>query len=88
MNEELSDDLKKIDGIGPKIETLLNQAGIRVYATLAKSEQGYLQEILHKAGPYYRMHNPGTWPIQARLAASGKWEALKAFQEELKKRKE
>jgi hypothetical protein len=27
--------------------------------------------------------NPGTWPKQAELAAEGKWDELKAWQEEL-----
>jgi hypothetical protein len=31
--------------------------------------------------------NPGTWPAQAQLAADGKFEELKKWQEELKEGK-
>jgi hypothetical protein len=30
------------------------------------------------------MHDPGTWPAQARLAANGEWPLLKEYQDELK----
>jgi hypothetical protein len=30
------------------------------------------------------MHNPGTWPKQAKLAADGKWEELETLQKQLK----
>ena len=36
-----------------------------------------------KAGPKFQMHNPSTWPRQARLAASGDWDDLKKLQEKL-----
>jgi hypothetical protein len=30
------------------------------------------------------MHDPTTWPAQAKLAAAGKWDELKAMQDNLK----
>ena len=40
--------------------------------------------ILDAAGPSFQIHDPGTWPAQARLADQGKWEELKQLQDELK----
>ena len=77
------DDLKKIEGIGPKIAEKLNEGGIHTFAALAASPVERLQEILDAAGPRYRIHNPGSWPKQAGLAATGDWDALKALQDEL-----
>ena len=78
------DDLKKIEGIGPKIMEHLNNGGIMSFEDLAKAEIPRLQEILDNAGPRYRMHNPGTWPEQSRLAADGNWDELKVLQDNLK----
>lgn len=78
------DDLKKIEGIGPKIEQLLNTAGILNWKKLAKSKPEQLRTILAEAGNRYKMHNPTSWPEQAALAASGDWDKLKTFQDFLK----
>ena len=77
------DDLKKIEGIGPKIAEHLNNGGITTFQELADAEISRLQEILDNAGPRYRIHNPGTWPKQSALAAKGQWEELKTLQDEL-----
>jgi large subunit ribosomal protein L27 len=78
-----ADDLKKIEGIGPKIAELLVADGIVTYADLAASTVEKIQGILEAAGPRYAAHNPGTWPKQADLAAKGEWDALKVLQDEL-----
>ncbi len=78
------DDLKKVEGIGPKIEGLLNAAGIQTWAQLAGAEVSRLQSVLDDAGPRYRVHDPATWPRQAGLAADGKWEELEELQDRLK----
>ncbi len=78
------DDLKKVEGIGPKIEQLLYAEGIYTWNDLAQTKVEVIQMILDKAGPRYRMHNPGTWPEQARMAAEGKWDELEKWQDELK----
>jgi large subunit ribosomal protein L27 len=79
-----ADDLKKIEGIGPKIAEIFNQAGISSYAELAASPQDKLKEILTEAGSRYASRNPSTWPQQAKLAADGKWNELKELQNKLK----
>ncbi len=81
--EVSTDDLKKIEGIGPKIAEKLNEAGINTFAELAAAEVDKLKAILEEAGSRYRMHDPSTWPEQSALAAAGKWDELKVLQDEL-----
>lgn len=78
------DDLTVIEGIGPKIQELLYQYDIRTYRQLADAEVTRLKEILAAAGPQLAMHDPGTWPSQANLAANDQWEQLKSIQGFLK----
>ncbi len=75
------DDLKKIEGIGPKIAEHFNNAGIFTFEDLANADVSTLQDILTAAGPRYKMHNPASWPKQARMAADGKWDELKEWQD-------
>ncbi|MFZ5919252.1 MAG: hypothetical protein ACOYZ7_20160 [Chloroflexota bacterium] len=76
------DDLKIVEGIGPKIESLLHQRGILTLAQLAAVEVSQLQDMLQQAN--LRIADPSTWPEQARLAAAGDWAALEVLQNELK----
>lgn len=78
------DDLKKIEGIGPKIESLLNEGGIYTWAALADAKQERLLEILHAHFTANMVHKPDTWPAQAALARDGKWDELTKWQDELK----
>lgn len=75
------DDLKIVEGVGPKIEELLFKAGITTYGQLAATSVQQLESILADAGSRFAMHDPGTWPAQALLAANGEWENLKSYQE-------
>jgi large subunit ribosomal protein L27 len=79
-----ADDLKVIEGIGPKIAQLFNDAGINTWQELADAEVDKLNAILAEAGSRYQMHDPTTWPKQAALAAAGQWEELEKYQDELK----
>lgn len=76
--------LRLVEGIGPKIEQLLNADGIKTFGDLAKAKQPKLKSILSAAGPRFSMHSPETWPQQAKLLASGKKEELQKLQDELK----
>jgi large subunit ribosomal protein L21 len=79
------DDLKRIEGIGPKFASVLAAAGITTFAQLAGTEVGRIEEILEAESPRLRrLADASTWPEQARLAAAGDWEGLAALQEELK----
>ncbi|MFK8009897.1 MAG: glycosyltransferase [Saprospiraceae bacterium] len=77
------DDLKKIEGIGPKIESLLNGGGIYSYSDLAHAKFSKLKTILIEAGNTFQAHDPSTWAEQAELAAEGKWKTLEKLQDEL-----
>jgi small subunit ribosomal protein S1 len=79
-----ADDLKIIEGIGPKIAELLNADGIITFKDLAGTSVERIQGILDAAGPRYRMHDPSTWPNQSQLAADGKMDELKILQDNLK----
>lgn len=77
------DDYKKIEGVGPKIAELLHNAGLASFGDLAGASIDKLKGILADAGSRYTMHNPDTWPQQAKLAADGKWDELKTLQDAL-----
>lgn len=78
------DDLTIVEGIGPKINELLNNDGIVTFAQLAQASIPTIQAILDKAGARYRLAKPGTWPQQAALAAENRWAELKKLQDSLK----
>ncbi len=82
------DDLKIIEGVGPKIEKLLKDGGIHNWSDLARASTDRIQQILDAAGDNYRLADPATWPKQAELAAAGKWDELAAYQEQLQGGKE
>lgn len=77
-------DLQKIEGIGPKISSILVDAGIPDLTTLAQTPVEKIQEVLDAAGKRYRIADPTTWPEQAALGAKGAWDKLKKLQENLK----
>lgn len=79
------DDLKRIEGIGPKIASVLQAAGVMTFSQLADTDVEQLSQILEDADPrLLRLADPSTWPQQARLAAADDWDELEAFQGELK----
>ncbi len=82
------EDLKIVEGIGPKIEKLLKDGGIKTWSDLAAAAVDRIQQILDAAGDNYRLADPGTWPKQAELAAAGKWDELAEYQEHLQGGKE
>ena len=77
------DDLTKVEGIGPKIQEALNAAGIVSFAELAEAGADRIKEILTEAGGSLKSKDPSTWSEQAQMAADGKWDELKAWQDEL-----
>ena len=77
------DDLKIVDGIGPKIEELFKTSGILTWKALGETSVDRLREILSKAGDRYQIHDPNTWPRQSKMAYEGKWQELKDWQNTL-----
>ncbi len=80
-SRDAADDLTKIEGIGPKISSVFQAAGVTSFAAMAGSDVEALQKILDDAG--IRLGDPATWPEQARIAANGEWAALEKLQDEL-----
>ena len=78
-----SDDLTKVEGIGPKVQGLLNEAGIFTFSQLAAKSPEELDAVLDAAGSIYKAMDETSWPKQAKLAAEGKWEELEKLQDEL-----
>lgn len=76
------DDLTVVEGIGPKIQELFKDNGVTSWGILASTAVSRLQEILDSKGERYRVHNPGTWPDQAKMAHEGKWAELKKWQDD------
>ena len=77
------DDLKIIEGIGPKIEELYHAFGIKTWKQLSETSVEKSHEILASGGDRFKLHNPNTWAKQAKLCYEGKWEELKKWQDEL-----
>ncbi|MEP6802965.1 MAG: hypothetical protein ABI892_00475 [Flavobacterium sp.] len=76
-------DLKIIEGIGPKIEGLFHAAGITTWKHMSQLSIEKLQNVLDTGGENYTIHNPGTWAKQALLAYEGNWKELKDWQDNL-----
>ena len=76
------DNLARIEGIGPKVASVMQAAGFQTFAQLADANVSNLEEIL--AANKLQMMKPGSWPKQAKLAAEGKWDELQALQDSLK----
>ena len=78
-NTTTPDDLKIIEGIGPKIEEILNKHDIYTFAALAETSPIRIVSMLRSAGPRYQIHDPSSWPKQASLAKQGRWQSLEDY---------
>ncbi len=79
----LPDNLKIIEGIGPKIEAILKEAGIETWHTLAEVNVENLKGILEKAGSRFRLNDPTSWPEQAKLLSIGEFDKFKKLTDQL-----
>ena len=64
------DDLKRIEGIGPKMEKALNSAGILTFAQLADADEATLRTAIEAGGLRFAPSLP-TWAKQSRYLADG-----------------
>ncbi|WP_040252639.1 50S ribosomal protein L21 [Psychroserpens mesophilus] len=78
-----ADDLKKIEGAGPKAAEALVNAGYETFAKVAKAKPEELSAVLSEASSRLAHIVTDTWPKQAKLAADGKWDELKELQDKL-----
>ena len=81
MKKWKQDDLKAVEGIGPKIAGLLMDFGIKTWKQLSNTPLNKLQEVLDNAGSRFKLADPGTWAKQAQLADEGKWDELQEYQD-------
>jgi predicted flap endonuclease-1-like 5' DNA nuclease len=79
----VENDLKLIEGIGPKIAELFHNAGIKTWKALAETSVERCQQILDAAGDRYKVHQPGSWPKQSKMAYLGQWNELKEWQDKV-----
>ncbi|WP_034060216.1 hypothetical protein [Lacinutrix jangbogonensis] len=77
------DDLTVVEGIGPKIKELFHNHEVTTWAGLADCSVDRCKEVLKSGGKRFEIHKPGTWPDQAKIAASGEWQKLKEWQNSL-----
>ena len=82
VTSPIPDNLQLIEGIGPKIAGILNQAGIYTYSDLANTSTDELDRVLAAAGLITGRSQ--TWSEQAKLAHEGKREELAALQAQLR----
>jgi len=82
--KDQADDLTKIEGIGPKAAEALENAGLGTYEALAGGDPEKIKELLTEASSRLAHLDPGSWPKQAKMAAEGKWDELKEWQENVK----
>lgn len=76
------DDLKVVEGIGPKISGMFIDAGIKTWKALSESTVAECQKVLDGGGDRYKIHDPASWPMQAKMAYEGKWKELSKWQDE------
>ncbi len=73
-----ADDFRRIQGIGPKMATALQNAGIRTYRQLADLDEAALRDTIRTAG-LRAAPSLATWPQQARVLAGAPAEAERTF---------
>lgn len=79
--EHKRDNLELIEGIGPKVRQVLNDAQVFSFAQVAAMTPAALKAILDRAGDRFRILQTESWPIQAALARDGKSKELEEYQD-------
>lgn len=69
-----------IEGIGPKMESVLHENGINSWTELSTKSKGELKAILDQYGDKYAIIDPSDWPLQAKFAMKNNWKKLMTFQ--------
>lgn len=80
------DRLTDIDGIGRRTGELLAENEISTFSALANTSVERLHEVLEEAGGQFQNYDPEAWPVQARLAAEGRYDELETLKEWLQSR--
>ncbi|WP_435871746.1 helix-hairpin-helix domain-containing protein [Micromonospora echinofusca] len=77
-DSDAADDFRRIQGVGPKMATALQAAGIRTYRQLAELDEAVLRETIRAAG-LRAAPSLATWPQQAKVLAGAPQEAATAL---------
>lgn len=83
QTEDGNDDLQAVEGIGPKIASLLRNADIRTFERLSETSLGELTRLLESGGSRFGLADPLTWAEQASLLVSGEYVEFEQLKEEL-----
>lgn len=78
------DDLKIIDGIGPKVEEALHKAGITTYAQITQISPEELERIVKVEHQVRIVGGTETWPKQAEFLANNDQSGFEAYLAEIK----
>ncbi len=79
--DKLKDDnFQIIEGVDPKMESVLHENGITSWSSLASKSQSELQSVLDNYGDKYKIIDPSDWANQASFARDGNWDGLIAHQ--------
>ncbi len=73
-----ADDLTQINGIGPRISSILNEGGITTYAELEHANSGDLRQMIAVGGAL-PPSSLDSWPTQASYASKGDWSGLASY---------
>lgn len=76
------DDLKVVEGIGPKISGMFIDSGIKTWKALSEATVAECQKVLDGGGDRYKIHDPASWPMQSKMAYESKWKELSKWQDE------
>ena len=76
-------DLTVVEGIGPKIQELFHNHNVMTWKGLSECSVDKCQSVLDSGGERFKIHNPGSWPEQAKMAYEGRWAELLKWQDEL-----
>jgi large subunit ribosomal protein L27 len=77
------EDLTIIEGIGPKVAGIFQEAGITTFAQLADMSAEAMKALLVPHGSPYSAMDTTTWAEQSALARDGKMEELEVLKKEL-----
>ncbi len=79
----MSDNLQIVEGIGPKMESVLKENGVINWLVLSEQKKEDLRGILELYGNKYKIIDPDSWAEQASYAATGSWSQLVSMQKGL-----
>jgi len=72
------DDLTQLNGIGPRISSILSDGGVTTYAELEHTDPSQLRKIIAQGGAL-PPSSLDTWPTQASYAVRGDWQGLASY---------